>query len=57
MNREKSYVKEILRPQEGVGVEYTSTGQSKMMWGERAVASHERPFGWLLAYEFFRFVR
>ena len=24
---------------------------------ERAVVSHERPFGWLLAYEFFLFVR
>ena len=28
-----------------------------MMRGEGAVFSHERPFGWLLAYDFFRFVR
>ena len=31
--------------------------RSKIMRGERAVVSHERLFGGLLAYEFFRFVR
>ena len=36
---------------------YASTGQSKIMRGERAVVSHERTFGWLLVYELFRFVR
>ena len=25
--------------------------------GKRAVVGPERPFGWLLAYDFFRFVR
>ena len=46
----------ILTPQRAVPdvrLGYTSTGQSKIMQGRvRAVVSHERPFGWLLAYEF-----
>ena len=40
------------RPVPDVRLGYTSAGQSKIMLGKRAVVSHERPFGWLLAYEF-----
>ena len=40
------------RPVPDVRLGYASTGQSKIMRGERAVVSHERPFGWLLTFDF-----
>ena len=46
-----------LRTVPDVRLGYASTGQSKIMRGERAVVSHERPCGWLLAYDSFRFAR
>ena len=45
----------ILTPQlpvPDVGLGYASTGQKQDDAGERAVVSHARPFGWLLAYNF-----
>ena len=45
----------ILTPQRtvpDVRLGYASTGQCKILPGDRAVVSHERPFGCLLAYDY-----
>ena len=46
INPNKDSILTLKRPVPDVRLGYASTGQ-----GERAVVSHERPFGWLLAYK------
>ena len=58
INPNKNSILTPQRPVPDVRLGYTSTGQKQeVQLRERAVVSHEWPFGWLLAYEFFRFVR